>query len=173
MYFILDNADLVLSKKDEDHPTNGPIFPCSEVMGRKPAIFIRPPQKDAPFFPLRSVSGLIHYDGMYYRDFSVSNAITDDDMRRIVPFNPQKTGCSLNNGNGMRLGSVSLNIAYTVDLNNMNMVDFAKEYLWDCLCDDALDGFHASMDHLEVIENPSAHEDDIPEDFRSIPSSNE
>ena len=63
----------------------------------------------------------------------------------------------------MRLGKVRLLIQYTVDLDNQSMVDEA----YDCINEDIsnLIKYNEIADGIEVVEDPTAKEEDIPLSF--------
>jgi hypothetical protein len=61
----------------------------------------------------------------------------------------------------MRLGKIVLDLAYVVNLNDQDMVDQAKE----CIYEDIMSAYKYNEIHnyIEVIESPESEESDIPE----------
>jgi hypothetical protein len=61
----------------------------------------------------------------------------------------------------MKLGKIVLDLSYVVDLNDQDMVDQAKE----CIYEDIMNAYKYNEIHnyIEVIESPESKESDIPE----------
>jgi hypothetical protein len=61
----------------------------------------------------------------------------------------------------MKLGRVIFDLGYVVDLENQEMVDHAK----DCIYEDIMSAikYNEVHNYLEVVEAPDASEGDIPE----------
>lgn len=61
----------------------------------------------------------------------------------------------------MRLGRVCINHSYVVDLDNPDMVQEAK----DCLYEDLMNAYKYNEfgDNIDVVEDKTASEEDIPE----------
>jgi len=61
----------------------------------------------------------------------------------------------------MRMGRVVLDLGYAVDLNNEEMVEHAKQCIYDDIC--SAIKYNEVGDWIDVIETPKASPDMIPE----------
>ena len=60
-----------------------------------------------------------------------------------------------------RLGRVQVSLSYVVDLDNQDMIDEAKECLWEDLMN--IFKYNEIHDHIDVVEDKKATEGDIPD----------
>lgn len=64
----------------------------------------------------------------------------------------------------MKLAKMSINLGYVVDLDNEEMVNYAKECLYDDIMQLVKYNEVADLvEHCECVESPDLTEDDIPE----------